>query len=385
MVALELGSGIANIFGRYNLAKTLLISGYLNVIIAILFLWTIRLINEGLLLAFSVYKSQDRKLFYLNFQRVGKKAPMPFYAFLVIGWMILVGRNSPLFERIIDPLKTFFTEERTLGEYTFSINNLVLFISIIAISVIISKIVSFFASDRHWVSHKEDKKGMGSWLLLIRISILSIGLFLAIAAAGIPVEKITIVLGALGVGIGFGLQTLANNLVSGLIIAFEKPVNVGDIVDIDGQTGTMKSIGFRSSVIATWEGADVVMPNGHLLDSQLVNWSLGGNRKRITILMGVAYNTNLEKAQSILWEIIKGDERIAPNPQPIVQYERFGTSSIELRVYFWTRHMKDSFQTRSDLIIKINAVFTDNGISIPVPQQEIYLHNSDGEEKKPDE
>ena len=143
------------------------------------------------------------------------------------------------------------------------------------LSVIISKIVSFFASDQQQSAAKNDtqaKHGLGSWLLLVRISILAIGLFLAVAAAGIPVDRITIVLGALGVGIGFGLQTLVNNLVSGLIIAFEQPVNVGDVVDVSGQGGIMKSIGFRSSVISTWDGADMVMPNGDLLNSHLMNW-----------------------------------------------------------------------------------------------------------------
>jgi len=379
MILFELGAVLANAFGRYNLSKTLLISGFTNVIICILFLWTVRLINEGLFLAFAVYKKQDRKLLYLNSRRVGKKAPRFFYVLLMIGWLVLVGKNSPSFEILVNPLKGFFTRERTLGEYTFSIDNLVLFIAIMAVSVIVSKIVSFFASDRHLASDKGEREGIGSWLLLVRISILSIGLFLAVAAAGIPLEKIAIVLGALGVGIGFGLQSLVNNLVSGLIIAFEKPVNVGDVVDIDGQAGTMKSIGFRSSVITTWEGADVVMPNGHLLDSHLINWSLGGNRKRLTIVVGIAYNTDLERAKSILQEILSNDDRIIKNPQPIVQFEQFSSGAIDLRIYFWTTHMKDAGQTLSDLIIRINNAFLQAGISVPVPQREVYLHNPPSE------
>jgi potassium efflux system protein len=377
MTALELASTIANIFGRYNLSKTLFISGFLNVVIAILFLWTVRLINEGLYLAFNVYTQQDKKLFYLNFDKVGNKAPTLLYVLLIIGWCVLVGRNFPGYEYISGPLRDFFSRERNLGDYTFSIINIVLFVAIIGTSVIISKIVSYFAADRHFGSVKDDKseKGIGSWLLLIRIGILSIGLFLAIAAAGIPIDKITIVLGALGVGIGFGLQTLVNNLVSGLIIAFEKPVNVGDIVDVDGQGGTMKSIGFRSSVISTWDGADVVMPNGDLLNSHLTNWSLGGGRKRGYILIGVAYDADLEKVKTILTGILNNDDRIMKSPGPVVQYEQFNNSAIDVRIYFWTRHIKESFATRSDLIMAIKDAFSKNGISIPFPQQDVYLHD----------
>lgn len=380
MTLIESGSALANLFGRYNLSKTLLISGYLNVVIAILFLWTIRLINEGLYLAFNVYTHQDKKLFYLNFDKVGKKAPLYFYIFLVAGWIILFGRNFAGFEYIAEPLRDFFGNERKLGDYTFSINNLVLFIAIMSISVIISKIVSFFASDNHSTSDKAsnyENKGIGSWILLVRISILAIGLYLAIAAAGIPLDRITIVLGALGVGIGFGLQTLVNNLVSGLILAFEKPVNVGDVVDIDGQGGTMKSIGFRSSVISTWEGADMIMPNGDLLNSHLINWSLGGNRKRMTILIGMAYDSDLQKAKLLLTELLDKDQRVAVKPAPIIQYEQFNNSSIDVRIYFWTKQMKDSFATRSDLIMAITAVFAQNGLVIPFPQQDIYLHKPD--------
>jgi len=380
MTLLELISALANMIGRYNLAKTLFISGFLNVVIAILFLWTVRLINEGLFLAFNVYSGQDKKLFYLNFEKVGKKAPALFYLVLILGWIVLFGRNFIAFDYLSKPLLNFFSEERTLGNYSFSINNMLLFITIMGIAVVISKIVSFFASDRHLHAGKDDKsgvEGIGSWLLLVRISILSIGLFLAVAAAGIPVDRITIVLGALGVGIGFGLQTLVNNLVSGLIIAFEKPVNVGDIVDVDGQGGKMKSIGFRSSVISTWDGADVVMPNGDLLNAHLVNWSLGGNRKRISILIGVAYDTDLEKCRQILAEILNSEQRISKNPGPVVQYEQFSNSSIDLKVYFWTKHIGDTYATKSDLIMKIVTAFRANGIEIPFPQQDIYLHHPD--------
>jgi potassium efflux system protein len=377
MIVLEFGSILANMFGRYNLSKTLLISGYLNVVIAILFLWTIRLINEGLFLAFNVYTRQDPKLFYLNFDKVGKKIPTIFYVLLVFGWLILFGRNFAGFDYFAGPLRDFFRAERTIGDYTFSINKLLLFIVIIGVSVVISKIVSFFASDKHLAHDKDDKNtgpGIGSWLLLIRISILSLGLFLAIAAAGIPLDRITIVLGALGVGIGFGLQTLVNNLVSGLIIAFEKPVNVGDVVDIDGQGGTMKSIGFRSSVISTWDGADVVMPNGDLLNSHLTNWSLGGNRRRMSIVIGIAYDADLEKTKRLLMEVLNAEQRLLKSPGPVVQYEQFSASSIDVRVFFWAKHLRDSHATRSDLIVAITATFKANGIVIPFPQQDVYYH-----------
>ncbi|WP_316786429.1 mechanosensitive ion channel domain-containing protein [Pedobacter frigiditerrae] len=378
MTILEFGSTLANMFGRYNLSKTLLISGYLNVVVAILFLWTLRLINEGLFLAFNVYTQQDKKLFYLNFDKLGKKVPSGFYALLVFGWLILFGRNFAGFEYMVTPLTEFFVKERTLGDYTFSINGLLLFFVIMGVSVVISKIVSFFASDKHLAHDREDHTvmhGIGSWLLLIRIMILSIGLFLAIAAAGIPLDRITIVIGALGVGIGFGLQNIVNNLVSGLIIAFEKPVNVGDIVDIDGQAGTMKSVGFRSSVITTWDGADVVMPNGDLLNSHLINWSLAGNRRRVSIALGIDYDSDLDLVKTLLNTIFDEEERILKKPAPTINYDQFGSSSIDLKLYFWVKDFKEASAVKSDIIMAIANGLKENKVKIPYPQQEIFIQN----------
>ncbi|MBC6110676.1 mechanosensitive ion channel family protein [Pedobacter fastidiosus] len=380
MIGFEIVSIILNVYGRFNLSKTLFLVGFLNVVIAILFLWVVRLINEGLLLAFDIYTVQDRKLFYLNFGKVGNRAPVLLYILLVLGWIVLMGHNFPLFEFFSKPFLTFLSSERTLGNYNFSINGVILFFGIMTASVIISKIVSFFASDDHLVGSKDDntqKRGLGSWVLLMRISILSIGLFLALAAAGIPMDRITIIIGALGVGIGFGLQTLVNNLVSGLIIAFEKPVNVGDIVDVDGQGGTMKSIGFRSSVITTWEGGDLVMPNGDLLNSHLMNWTLAGSRKRMSLVIGVAYDTDLQKCKEIIGNIIETEERILKNPKPVVLFEQFNSNSIDLKILLWTRHLRENNSTKSDLIVAINEAFKKNGIKIPFNQQEIYLHKLD--------
>lgn len=377
MILVEFAAALANLFGRYNLSKALLISGYLNVVIAILFLWTVRLINEALYLGFNVYTQQDAKFSFVNFDKVGKKVPGIFYVFLVLGWAILCGRNFAGFDYFFDPLYGFLTKERTLGNYTFSINNLLLFVIIMGIAAVVSKIVSFFASDWHFrgdKKHHNEKQGLGSWLLLIRIFILSSGLFLAIAATGIPLDRITIILGALGVGIGFGLQALVNNLVSGLIIAFEKPVNVGDIVEIGGRGGTVKSIGFRSSIISTWEGADVVMPNGDLLNEHLINWSLSGGKRQIIVPVGVAYDTQLKKAKELLDKLLEESEEILKSPAPAVLYEKFADSAIELKIIIWIRDFRESGKVKSNLIMTITEAFRANNVTIPYPQQDLYLH-----------
>jgi len=365
-----------NVAGRYNLAKTLLVSGYTGLIIAILFLWTVRLINEGLRLIAAVYKHPDRKLFYIDFNRIGEKVPGFFYVFLVAGWFILVARNFYAFQQIITPFTEFLTAERTVGNYTFTINSLFIFVLIVSISAILSQVISFFAGepgDQRDKDKRTRRPGIGSWLLLIRIFILTVGLFFAFAAAGIPIDKLAFALGALGVGIGLGLQGLVSNLVSGLIIAFEKPVNVGDIIEVNGRSGTMKSIGFRSSVVSLNDGPCLIIPNGDLLSHHLVNWTMGNNKRQLNVVISVAYGTDLRHAKSILENILKTHEKILQYPEPVVSVKALGDSAVSFDLYWWIGHVRDFLQLRSEVITRVTEAFLREGIVIPFPQYDLHI------------
>ena len=377
VVLLEFVAFVANIFGRYNLSKTFMTSGFFSVVIAILFLWTVKLIREGLAIAKEVYKGKEAGSVYINFERVGEKVHPLFKALLIAGWLILFGRNFYVFRLITEPLKKFFTEDRTIGSYSFNISSVLVFFLIMSLSVITSKLVSFFASDaRIGPAGNERRAGLGSWILLVRITIISLGLFLAVAATGAPVDRITIILGALSVGIGLGLQGLVNNLVSGLIIAFEKPVNVGDSVEIGGRSGMIKSIGFRSSILSTVDGAEVIIPNGDLLNAHLVNWTLGNRMRRGDLLIGIAFGTDLEKARKILEELMAADKRILRYPPSFVLFQQFNSSSIDVKLFFWSVLIDELGSIKSDLIAAIDRAFKENGIEIPYPQQELYIRTA---------
>jgi potassium-dependent mechanosensitive channel len=386
LAVLELTSVILNLAGLYNLSKTLLTSGYFNVIIAIMFLWTVRLINEGVGMAYRVYATNQKPLFFINYEKVGSKAPAFFYLFMVMGWLILFGRNFYAFEFISAPIRNFMSEERAVGDYIFTFNTLLLFILILVLSVLVSKIVSYFASDKgiYLDAEKQGKRvTVGGWLLLLRFAIITVGIFFAFAAAGIPLDKITIILGALGVGIGFGLQGLVSNLVSGLVIAFEKPLNIGDVVNVGEQSGTMKSIGFRASVLSTWDGADVVIPNGDLLNAHLVNWTIGGNKRRINIDLELGMDTELDKTKTLIKAILAADNRVISTPTPQLWFQDINDGRIALRIYYWVGTLDDAYPSKSDLIQAIHQAFQQNGITIPFPQQDIHVHMPESLRNRP--
>jgi small-conductance mechanosensitive channel len=370
-VILEAGSILANIAGAYNLSKSLLTSGYFNLVVGIQLLWTVRLIHDVFKVSAEAYRSDRKKKYHLDFDKMESEVPGILYYVLGVGWFILIGRNFYIYKQITDPVIDFFISNRTIGAYSFTWGSILLFIFIITLAGLISKLVSYFADDPDSTSGKKNK--IGSWMLLIRIAIISFGIFLAFAATGIAMDKIAIVFGALSVGIGFGLQNLVNNLVSGLIIAFEKPLNVGDVVEIGGRSGTMKSIGFRSSVISTFDGSEVVIPNGDLLNQHLVNWTLNTTARRVEILVGVNYGTNVENAVKLIMDLLKSDKRILLYPESMVLVNNFSASSIDLRILFWVDNRDNWILVRSDIMKEVKAMFDQNNIEIPYPQ--MVLHN----------
>ncbi|WP_428328475.1 mechanosensitive ion channel family protein [Mucilaginibacter sp.] len=376
-----------NCFGRFNLAKTFFVSGYSGVVIAIMFLWVVRLINEGLTLALGIYKKPNRELFFVNFNRVGSEAPTFFYVMLVLGWFFLVGKNFYGFKQIYEAFVASLTQQRSIGSYNFSIMGLVVFLTIMILSLVLSKLVSFFTSDAV-TSHEKDKHkkkvNLASYMLLIRIFIICAGLFFAFAAAGIALDRITVIFGALSVGIGLGLQGLANNLVSGLIISFERPVNVGDLIEVNDKMVTMKSIGFRSSIVTSADGSHIVIPNGELLNQHLVNWTMGAHLKRNTFIVGVAYGSDLKQVKSIIMKILNDDKRILRDPEFSVVIKDFNVSSIDIEVIFWPNHISMLKSIKSDIIEQIDEIFRANGIVIPVPQQDVFIKALPDNDKKND-
>jgi small-conductance mechanosensitive channel len=363
-----------NLFGRFNLSKSFLVAGFIGIVVGILLLWTVRLINQGLSMANSAYHGQEKEMFFINFNKLGEKAPGILYVFIFLGWALLVGKNFYAFSQISTSINEFLNAERMIGSYQFSINGIFVFLIILIVSVLISRLLSIFSADPDPTISTDQRKrvSFGSWLLLVQIFVISMGLFLAFAASGIPLDKITIILGALSVGIGLGLQGLVNNLVSGLIIAFENTVKVGDLIEIEGKPGIMKSIGFRSSVVNMFEGATVVIPNGDLIAKQLINWTTGKGRK-LTLVIGVAYGSDLEKIIHLLRQIITEDPRVRLYPAPRVVPLEFADSSIDIEVTLWVNNYMDFPFVKGDILTRTNQLFKQNGIVIPFPQRDLYL------------
>jgi len=369
--------------GHYNLGKFLMTKAVYTIIVVFSLYTTFVTVKEVNVVS-RFFKASDEDETKNTIDIVSHKFNVGFYMIIFLCWFFLMTRNTYTFQSLVEPLKNAISQPRNIGDVTFTLENIITFFLVILLSGFISRIITFLASDSRVVEQENKAKSVGSWVFLSRIAIVTIGIMVAFASAGIPLDKITLIISALGVGIGFGMQNLINNLISGLIIAFEKPVSINDVIEVDGQSGKMKSIGIRSSVVSTYDGADVVIPNGVLLDNNLTNWTLGSSTRRSEIKFGVAYGTDLELTQKLISEILKENENVLVKPEPGIWFMNFGEAAIDVDVKYWISHFDLDEDIRSQLIIAIDKTLKKNNIFIPFQEPEIQISKEDDSEPKPE-
>jgi potassium-dependent mechanosensitive channel len=260
-----------------------------------------------------------------------------------------------------------------LGETEISVGGLATFLSVLVSAILVARLFRFILTEEIFPRIALPRGVPGAVDVLSRYGVLLLGFFIALAAAGVDLTKVTLLIGALGVGIGFGLQNVVNNFVSGLILIFEHPIQVGDVVEVGTSFGEIRKIGFRASVLRTPDGADVIVPNSELVGSRVINWSLFDRLRRINISVGTAYGTDPNRVIDILIGIARKHPAVLANPAPQAVFDRFAESSLNFTLLCWT-DVDSFFLARSELTIAINEEFKGAGIQIPFPQQEVFVH-----------
>jgi small-conductance mechanosensitive channel len=199
-----------------------------------------------------------------------------------------------------------------------------------------------------------------------------LGVVMAFGAAGIDLSKVTVLAGALGVGIGFGLQNVVNNFISGLILLYERPIQIGDTVEVGPLTGEVKRIGIRSSTLRTFQGAEVIVPNANLIQEQVVNWTLSDRQRRIELPIGVAYGTDPQRVIDILLGAANSVPEVNEDPAPLALFRGFGDNSLDFELRCWTG-FENYLPIQSKIAIAVNAALGEAGISIPFPQRDVRV------------
>ncbi len=269
-----------------------------------------------------------------NFKKIQNKLDRIVTALAVLLWLIVFTTNLNLYDTIINALQTFFTAQRQIGNFYFTFWGIILFLGIIWLANSLQKYISYFFGDTGEDTGLHNQRAR-SRLLITRLILLTGGFLLAVAASGLPIDKITVILGALSVGIGLGLQNIVNNFVSGVILIFDRPLRIGDVVELGDKKGRVKEIGIRASTLLTPDGAEVIIPNGDILSHNIVNWTLTNNQIRAVISFSVEDLPNEDEIKNDVIDIIKKNEDVVKTREPEMLVNNIAAKSIQLSFIFW--------------------------------------------------
>jgi small-conductance mechanosensitive channel len=298
----------------------------------------------------------------------------------VVAIFLLINFTFRIFT-IWDPVyswvKGIVTYRIEVGTMSFSLWDIILFFLILWLTLAISRLIRNIFEAEAGLRDRMRRGVPGAVSLLLRILVITIGFTVAVAAAGVKMDKLAILLGAFGVGIGFGLQNIFNNLVSGIIIAFERPIKEGDIIEVGTLLGIVKEVGIRSSIIRTYDGSEVIVPNGNMISNELINWTRTDMRRRAEVRVGVAYGTDPQKVIDLLLESAENFDKSLPTPAPVALFEGFGDSSLNFRLLFWLADADQRIQVQSEMTVRVNEAIVAAGITIPFPQRDLHVKTVD--------
>ena len=230
-----------------------------------------------------------------------------------------------------------------------------------------------------WLKHTRlDRGAQEATVTITGYIVITIAFVTGLSIAGFDFQSIALIAGALSVGIGFGLQNIVNNFISGLILLFERPIKTGDWIMVGNTEGYVKRIRIRSTEIQTFDRADVIVPNSELIASQVTNWMLHDSRGRARVPIGVAYGSDTQKVKTILEQVAQEHPRIVNDgstPKPKVLFRGFGESSLDFELRCFIQDIDERLQVISDLNFAIDAAFRENGIEIPFPQRDLHVRD----------
>lgn len=362
----------SDLIGWDDLARVLrtgiLGGGYASIGVYVLFLVFQSLITFALLfrpLSLLRIVSRNRQLIRQHAER-GLKV-------IAVGlWIIFVLRPLGFLEPSIDSITNVLSASVSVGTISVSLGDILVFILITWFSFLLARFVNFILREDVFTRVRTGRGVPQAITSLVRYSLIFLGFFIALAAAGIELSKLSIIAGGLGVGIGFGLQNVVNNFVSGLILLFERPIGVGDIIELPEIWGEIKRIGMRASVIRKFDGSEVIVPNSMMISDKVLNWTLSDRLRRVELKIGVEYGTPAQQVIDLLVKVAKSNPKVLSNPVPDAYFLNFGDSALEFTLRAWV-DFDNGYLISSELAIAVQEELKQANISVPFPQRDLHL------------
>jgi potassium efflux system protein len=291
----------------------------------------------------------------------------------VLGWLNRWLDYVGLLQPALSCGEAVFAVKLQRGSISISLGDIVAFFVTMWVAFLLSAFIRFALEEDVY-----PKKGIPRGLSyatsrLLHYVILAIGFVVALGVLGVDLTKVTVLAGAFGVGIGFGLQQVVNNFVCGMILLFERPIHVGDMIEIGDLLGEVRRIGIRASTVHTRQGADIVVPNSQFITANVTNWTLSDQLRRIELPVGVNYSAPPKEVIEVLEGVARANPKVLRDPPPQALFVGFGDSSINFELRAWTDEFQQWRQVLSELAVAVYDAVHEAGMSFPFPQREVRL------------
>jgi potassium-dependent mechanosensitive channel len=355
---------LANMFGYVQLGDLLGLIFFRSVFVAALLYTAIRILEGLIILALQVRPLGSLRVISLHRPMVQRRlfGVLGFLAFLV--WLSLILNFFGLLTPLTATVRAALNTNLAIGYLNISVHSILAFLIVVFASFLASRFLRFLLEEGVYHHFHLAPGTPYAISTMLHYAILLSGFCVALGALGVDLTKITILAGAFSVGIGFGLQNVINNFVSGLILLFERPIKIGDVIEVSGIAGEVRRIGIRASVIRTTDGSEVIVPNGSLISSNVTNWTFSDVLRAIEVSVNVVGGADPQRVFELLKSTAAGHPGVAKEPSPQVYVVNFTAGAITFQLRVWTDQYHAWAQLRSDLSVAVNDALAREKIAI---------------------
>ncbi len=354
-----------NLGGMYNLSHRLVLATLVSLILFVGFT-VISMVFGGLIVMVVRRRAlESSRLIDSYAAQIERQLKFIVNLFLIVYWFYLVLHSFGVIYLIEDAFGEFLALQWDIGNLHFSMAAIFNFFFVLTVTVFLTRFIRIFL-DLEVFSRYRFPRGVPTAIQMItRYTVITIGVIVALHALGIELSDLSLLAGALGVGIGFGLRNIMANFISGIIMVFERPVQEGDVVQVDQTFGDVLKIGVRATTIKTYDGSEVIVPNADFVTKEVINWTLSSKHRRVKMAYKVAFGNNPKEVIDIIRRVIESHPDVKEDPEPKVLFEGYGDYFLEFTVYFWVDERL--LDVKSETAIAIYEALNEAGVKMPVP------------------
>jgi small-conductance mechanosensitive channel len=368
VIVLLSGAVGANLYGASNLSNRLLDAAYTIVFSGLLF-YTLALIFTGYtIVLLRRHMATATNLIEEFAIKVEKNTTLFIKVIMTIWWLKVAIDALGIYDYLQEITNSFLAISFKISNFSISVQSIIDFLLIIVITWFLARFITTLLEVEVFSRYKFPRGVPTAIKTLLNYIIIFIGALVALSALGISAEQFTVVFGALGVGIGFGLRNIIANFISGIIMVFERPVQIGDIIQVDKTLGEVKTIGARSTTIATYDGSEVIIPNADFISKEITNWTFSSDKRRKSLAFKVDLGSDIQQILAIIEHVALQQPNVLHDPKPLATFQGFGEYYLEFKLYFWLD--KQLMVTQSEVAQAVYEALMEAGVKMPVPKQQ---------------